>query len=158
MSQSGHMVPTVYANQSNVHSWRMLTFHDENLFLLSIYSITEVDAAVPPLSGHSHVVRSSEPHHTVFVTYSAVTKILALHNPAWMVQKLYSTPCILKETLNKRNNPAVTLKTTGEIIIVSSKIWTCKSAYKRSIISKSVAKWCVAITQLFPTFLPWRHQ
>lgn len=80
MSQSGHVVPTVYATQSNVHSWRMLTFHDENFFLLSICSITEVDAAVPPLSGNSQVVRSLEPNHTAFVTYSAVNKILALHN------------------------------------------------------------------------------
>jgi hypothetical protein len=158
MSQSGHLVPPVYATQSNVHSWRMLTFHDENLFLLSICSITEDDAAVPPLSGHPHVVRSLEPNHTVFVTYSAVNKILALHNPVWMVQKLYSTPCILKEILNKRNNPAITLYMTGEIIIVSWKIWTCKSTYKRSLKSKSVAKWCVAIRQFFPTFPPWRFQ
>ena len=67
MSQSVHMGPTVYSIQSNVHSWRMLAFHDENIFLLSNYSITEFDAAVPPLSEYSHVVRSFEPNHTVFV-------------------------------------------------------------------------------------------
>ena len=152
MSQSGHVVPTVYATQSNVRSWRMLTFHDENLFRLSIYSIIEVDAAVPLLSGHSHVVRSLEPNHTLFVTYRAVNKILAQHNPVWMVQKFYSTQCILKEILNKRNNPAITLYTTGEIIIVSWKIWTCKSTYKRSLISEAVAKWCVAIRQFSQPF------
>jgi hypothetical protein len=150
--------PHCLCNSIRCHSWRMLTFHDENFFLLSISSFTEFDAAVPQLSGHSHVVRSLEPNHTLFVNYSVVNKILALHNPVWMVQKLYATPCILKENLNKRNNPAVTLYTTGEIIIVSWKIWTCKSTYKRSLISKSVAKWCVAIREFFPTFLPWRHQ
>lgn len=152
------MVPAVYATQSNVHSWRMLTFHDENLFLLSIYSITEFDAAVALLSGHSYVVRSLESNHIVLVTCSAVNKILALHNPVWMVQKLYSTPRILKELLNKRNYPAITWYTTGEIINVSWKIWTCKSTYKRSLISKSLAKWWDAFRQFFPTFLLWRHQ
>jgi len=60
----------------------MLTFHDENLFILSNYSITEADAAVPPLSGQLHFVRSRELNRTLFVTYSTVNKILTLHNPA----------------------------------------------------------------------------